>query len=242
MYEQNYNHNYDTTAYQTGSRSISFPQVMKNVYLWMTFALAMTGLTAGFVSTQPQIIQAIFSNSILMWGLLLGELGLVIYFSARLMHMSLTTAGLVFAIYSILNGVTMASIFLVYTMESIATTFFITAGTFGAMTILGYTIKKDLSGLGRIFIMALLGIIIASVVNMFVGSSALQFGISILGVLIFTGLTAYDTQKIKMMVMQYGDYQDESVMKLALLGSLTLYLDFINLFLYLLRFFGNSRD
>ena len=235
-----YNQSYDTSAYR--SSSVSFPAVMKNVYLWMTFALAMTGLTAAAVSTQPQILQAIMTNRILFWALMLGELGMVIYFSARLMHMSLTTAGLVFAAYSILNGVTMSFIFLVYTMESIATTFFITAGTFGAMTILGYTIKKDLSTLGRILFMALIGIIIASVVNIWVGSSALQLGISVLGVLIFTGLTAYDTQKIKMMVEMYGDQPDEGVMKLALLGSLSLYLDFINLFLYLLRFFGNSRD
>ena len=129
-----------------------------------------------------------------------------------------------------------------YTMESIATTFFVTAGTFGAMSIVGYTIKRDLGTLGRILIMALIGVIIASVVNMFVHSSALQFVVSILGVLIFTGLTAYDTQKIKWMVTQNNGLGEETVMKLALLGSLTLYLDFINLFLYLLRFLGNSRD
>lgn len=236
MYEQNY----DTSAYR--SSSVSFPAVMKNVYLWMTFALAMTGLTAAAVATQPQIIQAIMTNRILFWALMLSELGMVIYFSARLMHMSLTTAGLVFAAYSILNGVTMSFIFLAYTMESIATTFFVTAGTFAAMSIVGYTIKKDLSMMGRILFMALIGIIIASVVNIWLGNSTLQLGISVLGVLIFTGLTAYDTQKIKMMVMMYGDQPDESVMKLALLGSLTLYLDFINLFLYLLRFVGVSRD
>lgn len=239
MYNQSYN-SYDTTSY--GSRSTIFPAVMKNVYMWMCFALAMTGLTAAAVATQPQIIYAIFTNRLLFWGLMIAELGLVLYFSARLMRMSLTTAGIVFAVYSILNGVTMSSIFLVYTAESIATTFFVTAGTFGAMSLVGWFIKKDLSGLGRILIMALIGIIIASVVNMFLHSSGLQFVVSILGVLIFTGLTAYDTQKIKEMVIQYGDYQDENVMKLALLGSLSLYLDFINLFLYLLRFLGNSRD
>lgn len=238
MYEQNYN----TSAYETGSRSVAFPAVMKNVYLWMTFALAMTGITAAAVATQPQIMMAIASSRILLWGLLLGELGLVIYFSARVMRMSLTTAGLVFAAYSILNGLTMSFIFMAYTMESIATTFFITAGTFGAMSLVGYTTKRDLSTMGRILFMALIGIIIATVVNIWVGSSALQLGISVLGVLIFTGLTAYDTQKIKMMVTMYGDQPDESVMKLALLGSLTLYLDFITLFLYLLRFVGASRD
>ncbi len=237
-----YNQSYDSAAYRSGVSSVSFPAVMKNVYLWMTLALAMTGLTAAAVATQPQILMAIVTNRLLFWGLMLAELGMVFYFSARVMQMSLTTAGLVFAAYSILNGVTLSFIFMAYTMQSIATTFFVTAGTFGAMTLVGYTVKKDLSTLGRILFMALIGIIIATVVNIFVGSSALQFGISILGVLIFTGLTAYDTQKIKWMIQNYGDRQDETAMKLALIGSLTLYLDFINLFLYLLRFLGSSRD
>ena len=237
-----YNQSYDPASYRMESRSISFPAVMKNVYLWMTFALAMTGLTAAAVATQPQLIQAIFANRILFWGLMIGELGLVFYLSARIMRMSFTAAGLAFAVYASLNGLTLSFIFMAYTMESIATTFFVTAGTFGAMSIVGYTIKRDLGTLGRILIMALIGVIIASVVNMFVHSSALQFIVSILGVLIFTGLTAYDTQKIKWMVTQNNGLGEETVMKLALLGSLTLYLDFINLFLYLLRFLGNSRD
>ena len=237
-----YNQSYDPASYRMESRSISFPAVMKNVYLWMTFALAMTGLTAAAVATQPQLIQTIFANRILFWGLMIGELVLVFYLSARIMRMSFAAAGLAFAAYAILNGLTLSFIFMAYTMESIATTFFVTAGTFGAMSIVGYTIKRDLGTLGRILIMALIGVIIASVVNMFVHSSALQFVVSILGVLIFTGLTAYDTQKIKWMVTQNNGLGEETVMKLALLGSLTLYLDFINLFLYLLRFLGNSRD
>lgn len=237
-----YNQSYDPASYRMESRSISFPAVMKNAYLWMTFALAMTGLTAAAVATQPQLIQTIFANRILFWGLMIGELGLVFYLSARIMRMSFAAAGLAFAAYAILNGLTLSFIFMAYTMESIATTFFVTAGTFGAMSIVGYTIKRDLGTLGRILIMALIGVIIASVVNMFVHSSALQFVVSILGVLIFTGLTAYDTQKIKWMVTQNNGLGEETVMKLALLGSLTLYLDFINLFLYLLRFLGNSRD
>ena len=237
-----YNQSYDPASYRMESRSISFPAVMKNVYLWMTFALAMTGLTAAAVATQPQLIQTIFANRILFWGLMIGELGLVFYLSARIMRMSFAAAGLAFAAYAILNGLTLSFIFMAYTMERIATTFFVTAGTFGAMSIVGYTIKRDLGTLGRILIMALIGVIIASVVNMFVHSSALQFVVSILGVLIFTGLTAYDTQKIKWMVTQNNGLGEETVMKLALLGSLTLYLDFINLFLYLLRFLGNSRD
>ena len=235
---------YEPTANCEETNGVSFPAVMKNVYLWMTLALAMTGLTAAAVATQPQILMAIITNRLLFWGLMLAELGLVFYFSARVMQMSLTTAGLVFAAYSVLNGLTLSYIFMAYTMQSIATTFFVTAGTFGAMTFVGYTIKKDLSTFGRILIMALIGIIIATVVNIFVGSSALQFGISILGVLIFTGLTAYDTQKIKKItriIQRYGECQNETAMKLALIGSLTLYLDFINLFLYILRFLGNRK-
>ena len=237
-----YNQSYDPTAYRSESRSVSFPAVMRNVYLWMTFALVMTGLTAAAVATQPQLIQAIFANKLVFWGLMIAELGLVFYLSARIMTMSFVTAGLSFAVYAILNGLTLSFIFLAYTMESISTTFFVTAGTFGAMSLVGYTTKRDLGTLGRILFMALIGVIIATLVNMFVHSSALQFAVSILGVLIFTGLTAYDTQKIKMMVTQSNALGEETVMKLALLGSLTLYLDFINLFLYLLRFFGSSRD
>ncbi len=237
-----YNQSYDPAAYRSESRSVSFPAVMRNVYLWMTFALVMTGLTAAAVATQPQLIQAIFANKLVFWGLMIAELGLVFYLSARIMTMSFVTAGLSFAVYAILNGLTLSFIFLAYTMESISTTFFVTAGTFGAMSLVGYTTKRDLGTLGRILFMALIGVIIATLVNMFVHSSALQFAVSILGVLIFTGLTAYDTQKIKMMVTQSNALGEETVMKLALLGSLTLYLDFINLFLYLLRFFGSSRD
>lgn len=237
-----YNQSYDPAAYRSESRGIAFPTVMKNVYLWMMFALAMTGLTAATVATQPQMVEAIYSNRLLFWGIMIAELGLVLYLSARIMSMSFAAAGLAFAVYAILNGVSLSFIFMVYTMESIATTFFITAGTFGAMSLVGYTVKRDLSTLGRVLIMALIGVIIATVVNMFVHSSGLQYIISILGVLIFTGLTAYDTQKIKEMVSVYGHSGDESVMKLALLGSLTLYLDFINLFLYMLRFFGGRND
>lgn len=237
-----YNQSYDPAAYRSESRGIAFPAVMKNVYLWMMFALAMTGLTAAAVATQPQMVEAIYSNRLLFWGIMIAELGLVLYLSARIMSMSFAAAGLAFAVYAILNGVSLSFIFMVYTMESIATTFFITAGTFGAMSLVGYTVKRDLSTLGRVLVMALIGVIIATVVNMFVHSSGLQYIISILGVLIFTGLTAYDTQKIKEMVSVYGHSGDESVMKLALLGSLTLYLDFINLFLYLLRFFGARND
>lgn len=156
--------------------------------------------------------------------------------------MSARTAGIMFAAYALLNGVTMSFIFLVYTMESIATTFFITAGTFAVMSFIGYIIKKDLSGMGRFLIMLLVGLIIASVVNIFLKSSGLALWLNYLGVLIFVGLTAYDTQKIKLMVSNACmEGNEEQTAKLALMGSLSLYLDFINLFIMLLRILGNRK-
>ena len=235
-----YNQSYDSAAYRMGTSSVSFPAVMKNVYLWMTLALAMTGLTAAAVATQPQILMAIITNRLLFWGLMLAELGLVFYFSARVMQMSLTTAGIVFAAYSVLNGLTLSYIFMAYTMQSIATTFFVTAGTFGAMSLVGLFIKRDLSAIGRFLFMALIGLIIATLVNMFLQSSGLSWALTYVGVLIFCGLTAYDTQKMKIILSQ-GDAADEGMMKIALMCSLSLYLDFINLFLYLLRIFGDRK-
>lgn len=218
----------------------SFPALMKKVYVWMTLALVITGMASWLVANSPALLAAIFTNRILFFGMIIAEFGLVIWLTAGIRKMSLTTATLLFILYSVVNGVTMASIFVVYTMESIATTFFITAGTFGAMSLVGYKTSKDLSGLGRYLIMALIGLIIATIVNIFVGSSMMAMIISYAGVLIFVGLTAYDTQKIKEMFM-YADEYDPDVQKYAVLGSLTLYLDFINLFLYLLRIFGR-RD
>lgn len=218
----------------------SFPALMKKVYVWMTLALVITGMASWLVANSPALLATIFTNRILFFGMIIAEFGLVIWLTAGIRKMSLTTATLLFILYSVVNGVTMASIFVVYTMESIATTFFITAGTFGAMSLVGYKTSKDLSGLGRYLIMALIGLIIATIVNIFVGSSMMAMIISYAGVLIFVGLTAYDTQKIKEMFM-YADEYDPDVQKYAVLGSLTLYLDFINLFLYLLRIFGR-RD
>ena len=181
-------------------------------------------------------------SSTAFWALLIAEIALVFILSARISKMSFLTAGLMFAAYAILNGVTMSVIFVAYTAESIAQTFFITAGTFGGMSLLGYVIKKDLSTLGRILYMALIGLIIATVVNLFMHSSGMTMIINYAGVLIFVGLTAYDTQKIKQMLLAcHEDGVTDKTNKLALLGSLILYLDFINLFLYLLRFLGKSR-
>ena len=221
--------------------SQAFPALIRKVYLWMAMALVITGLSAYFVATSPALVNAIFGNQIIFWVLILGELGLVIGLSAAINRLSLATATLMFVLYSVVNGVTLASIFFVYTMSSIASVFFITAGTFAAMAAYGYFTNKDLTSWGRILFMALIGIIIASVVNIFVGSSGLNLIVSYLGVLIFVGLTAYDSQKIKEMLLTAPD-AGEGMQKLALLGALSLYLDFINLFLYLLRIFGSKRD
>lgn len=220
----------------------TFAKVMRNVYGWMSCGLLMTALTAMVVAGQPDIIYAIATSKLLMWGLFGAEIGLVLWLTARINTMSSLTAGLMFAAYAILNGVTMSFIFLAYTMESIASTFFITAGTFAAMSAVGYFTKKDLSGVGRVLTMLLIGLIIATLVNFFVASSGFALVLNYIGVFIFVGLTAYDTQKIKNLVNEASMYGDEEqTTKLALMGSLTLYLDFINLFLYLLRFMGNRK-
>lgn len=220
----------------------AFSKLMTNVYLWMTMGLAMTGLAAMYVAKSHQLMQIIFGNSIVMWGLILAQLAIVFYMNARINRISFMSAGLMFALFSVLNGINMAAIFVIYTMQSIAQVFFITAGTFAGMSLVGFFIKKDLSTMGRTLMMLLIGLIIATVVNLFVQSNGLMMILSYAGVAIFVGLTAYDTQKIKNMLMMYGDDVNDSTNKLALLGSLTLYLDFINLFLYLLRIFGSRRD
>lgn len=224
-----------------GSFSIAFPRLMRKVYIWMTFAMVITGITAYGVANSPGLLNMIFQSTFSVLILILAQFGLVIALSARIHRMSLTTATLMFILYSILTGVTFSSVFVVYTMSSITSVFFVTAGTFAAMSIVGSFIKKDLSGMGRILFMALLGLIIATVVNAFLHIGGLTAILNYVGVLIFVGLTAYDTQKIKQMLIMCDD-MDEGAHKLALLGSLTLYLDFINLFLYLLRIFGNREN
>lgn len=219
----------------------AFPALMRKVYVWMTLALAITGLTAYGVATTPSILMTIVSNPAIMWGLIIAEFVLVFAVSAAINRLSLTTATLLFVLYSVINGATLSFIFLVYTTTSITSVFFITAATFATMAFVGYTTKTDLTSMGKILLMALIGIIIATIVNMFVGSSGLQMIISYVGVLVFVGLTAYDSQKIKEMLMMAPD-AGETSQKLALLGALSLYLDFINLFLYLLRIFGSRRD
>ncbi|MBQ1752329.1 MAG: Bax inhibitor-1/YccA family protein [Paludibacteraceae bacterium] len=216
-------------------------KLMRNVYGWMSLALAITGLTSYWVAGSQAILSAIFSSQITFWGLVIAELVIVLVLTSKINTLSFSTAGIMFAVYSILNGVLLSSIFVVYTMESIATTFFISAGMFATMAIIGSVTKKDLSGIGRFAIMAVIGLIIASVVNMFLHSSRLEFIVSIIGVIVFAALTAYDAQKIKAMLQEYGTEVNETSQKIALLGSLSLYLDFINMFLYLLRLFGRRN-
>ncbi|MCF0202389.1 MAG: Bax inhibitor-1/YccA family protein [Bacteroidaceae bacterium] len=217
----------------------SFPALMKKVYTWMTLALVITGLTSWLIANSPALMASLVGSP-LVFVLMIAEIGLVVWLSARIHKMSLTTATLLFIAYSVLNGITLSFIFLAYTAESITSTFFITAGTFGAMSLFGIKTGKDLSGMGRFLMMALIGLIIATVVNIFVGSTMLQMIVSYVGVLVFVGLTAYDTQRIRNMFLEADEY-DPDVQKYAVLGALTLYLDFINLFLYLLRIFGNRE-
>lgn len=235
---------YEELNYQVSSRerelemSTTFATLMRKVYLWMTLALVITGFTAYAVATRNALTELVWSNSSVMWILLIAELALVIGISAAINKLSLTVATLLFVLYSVVNGAVLSSIFFVYTEGSIATAFFVAAATFGAMSLYGYFTKADLSSWGKILIMALIGLIIATIVAIFVpGISAI---VSYVGVLIFVGLTAYDTQKIKQMCLQAPD-AGENMQKYALLGALSLYLDFVNLFLYLLRIFGRRE-
>lgn len=218
-----------------------FAKLMRSVYLWMVLALVITGLTSAYVANSPAYISALVQTPALFYGIIIAELALVFILSGRIHKMSFLTASLMFIAYSLLTGVMLSTIFLTYTESSIATTFLITAGTFGVMSLVGFVTKKDLSKLGGILFIALIGLIIATVVNIFLVSDTLGWIINYVGVLIFVGLTAYDTQKIKQMIREYGTDINEQTQKMALLGSLSLYLDFINMFLYLLRIFGN-RD
>jgi len=213
---------------------------LPKVYGWMTAGLALTALAAMMTLSSQGMLNLIFGNKLVFYALIFGELGLVIALSAAINKISSATATLMFLVYSALNGVTFASIFLIYTSSSIASTFFVAAGTFGSVSIYGYVTKRDLTGWGSFFFMGLVGIIIASVVNIFMQSEMISWVISYVGVFVFVGLTAYDTQKIKQIgAAGFGDA--ESQKKAAIIGALRLYLDFINLFLMLLRIMGNRR-
>jgi uncharacterized protein len=208
---------------------------ISQVYGWMGLALVVTGFVAMFTASNERLLLFIFSNAPVFWGLLIAEVLLVVYLSRVAATLSPAVATTTFLGYAAVNGLTLSMIFLVYTLTSIASTFFVTALTFGAMSIYGYTTKKDLTGIGNLALMALVGVIIATVVNMFLNSDTVAWIVSYLGVVIFIGLTAYDTQRIKRLIGQGGN-------NAAILGALVLYLDFVNMFLYLLRLFGRRRN
>ena len=215
---------------------------IRSVYNWMAIGLGLTGFVAFYVSNSESLIRLIFGNQILFFGLIIAELALVFTISSRVQKMRASTATALFILYAALNGATLSFIFLIYTRSSITSTFFICAATFVACSIYGMTTKRDLTSLGGFMMMGLFGIIIASVVNIFIRSSGMSMIISYIGVLVFVGLTAYDTQKLKSMALtQPAGVEAGVVRKGAILGALSLYLDFINLFLMLLRILGN-RD
>lgn len=223
-----------------GYSSQAFPALMRKVYLWMTLALGITAVTAYGVATTPDLLNGIYNHPAVLFGLIIGELALVVWLSAALNRLSLQSATLLFLAYSVLNGATFSALLVIYSPMVITKVFLITAGTFAAMAFYGYVTKRDLSKMGSILFMALIGLIIASLVNIFLKSSGLDLVLSYLGVAIFVGLTAWDSQKIRKM-LSTQEFADEGAQKLALIGALTLYLDFINLFLYLLRIFGRER-
>jgi FtsH-binding integral membrane protein len=227
---------FTTTTVATAERVTAF---LRKVYGWMFVGLGITASVAYFVASTPSLVQAIFSNRILFFGLIIAEFGLVLFLSARVAKLSPSTAGALFVGYSALNGATLSIILLAYTGQSIASTFIVTAGMFGALAVFGTVTKRSLAGVGQFAMMGLIGVILASLVGMFWHSSGLQFGISIVGVIVFTALTAWDAQRLKQWATATPDGQTGSY---AVVGALSLYLDFINLFLFMLRFLGNRRN
>lgn len=230
-------------AYDAGLRAY-----MLKIYNYMASALALTGIVALGASKSEAVLSALYTvqngqiagMSGLGWIVALAPIGLVLWLSMGINRLSTTAAQGIFWAYAALVGLSLTSIFLLYTGESIARAFFVTAGTFGAMSIYGYTTKRDLTGMGSFLMMGLIGLIIASIVNMFLGSEGLAFATSVIGVLIFVGLTAYDTQKLKGMYYQVAG-NAEAMAKTSIMGALSLYMDFINIFMYLLRFIGDRR-
>jgi FtsH-binding integral membrane protein len=211
---------------------------LRSVYGWMFFGLAVTAVVATFVASSPAMVNALVANRLLFFGLIAAELGLVFYLSARVGSMAPSTAAGLFIVYSGLNGVTLSLILLAYTGASVANAFFVTAGMFGAMAFYGTTTKTSLAGWGSFLFMGLIGVVLASIVGIFWQNDTMQFVISIVGVIVFTGLTAYDSQRLKAMALALPDGQLASY---AVSGALSLYLNFINLFLSLLRLMGNRR-
>jgi FtsH-binding integral membrane protein len=227
-----------TTEAAQAEIDVGLRSYMLRVYNYMASGLALTGLVAAFVANTPALYTAIFGSP-LMWVAILAPVALVFFLSFRVHAMSAATAQLCFWVYAALNGVAFSTIFLAYTGTSIARVFFVTAATFGAMSLYGYTTKRDLAGVGMFLFAGLIGILIAALVNLFLQSSALQFAISVIGVVVFVGLTAWDTQRIKEVYFEADD--QEVAAKKSIMGALTLYLDFINIFLMLMQLFGEKK-
>lgn len=231
----------DQKIVTTSETRISESSFISKVYMWMALGLGLSAAASFWLLTQPNLLKAIFTNNWLFIGLLVAEIGLVIWLSAAAMRMSAALASLLFCGYSFLNGVTLTSVFLVYTGASVLSTFAITAGTFLFFSLYGMTTKKDLTGVGSLAMMGLIGVILASVVNIFLKSTGLMWVMTFVGIAVFLGLIAYDTQKLKN-IHAMGFENAEMEKKGAILGALALYLDFINLFIMLLRIFGRRRD
>ncbi len=233
----------DSLTLQKTQVQVRVNAFVRSVYNWMAIGLGLTGLVAYSVANLPEVRSVIFGSGIVFFGLIIAQLALVFTLSARIYSMQAGTATLLFVLYSALNGATLSSIFLAYAQSSITSTFFVCSATFVACSVYGWTTRRDLTSFAGFLTMGLIGIVIASLVNLFVQSSAVSPIVSYVGVLVFVGLTAYDTQDIKNMAMaQPGDIDAGALRKGAILGALKLYLDFINLFLMLLRIFGSSRD
>lgn len=216
--------------------------IMKNVYLWMTAGLSLTGVVSYLVASSPSLQRVFLGSATSLLLLILAQFGLVIYLTARIQKMSATSAIAAFGGYAMLTGITLSVIFMAYSGLTISRAFFTTAAAFGGMSLYGMTTKRELNGMGHYLMMGLWGIIIASLINMFLGSASVYYVISILGVVVFLGLTAWDTQKIKQWNEAYSGHMDEDTyIKLSILGALTLYLDFLNIFLFTLRIFGRNR-
>ena len=236
-----YTTNYDRGNGFTGINV--FASVMTRVYGWMTIALLLTAGVAVYTAYSPQLLYAIYGSQAGIWILMIAELAIVVTLSAAINRLSPTTAALLFLGYSALNGLTMATIFFAFERSTIYQAFFATALTFGGMSLFGYTTKRDLTSLGGFLGMTLLGLVIATLVNMFMRSEGLSMILTYVGVFLFVGLTAYDTQKIKQMTYAVqASGNDSMIGRVAILGALSLYLDFINLFLYILRLFGRRSD
>ena len=233
--------NYDTNSTATAAKRELVNAFLRGVYWWMTAGLALTGVMAWLVYNSPTMQQIVFGNQMVFIGFIIAEVGLVFFLSARIQRLAGSTATFLFMVYSALNGATFSVFLMAYTMPSVATVFFITAGTFGATSLYGMVTKRDLTSLGGFCMMGLIGVIIASIVNLFMQNPMVYMIISYVGVIVFVGLTAYDTQRLRVMGESVPADDPEAVRRGTIMGALALYLDFINLFIMLLRIFGERR-